>query len=187
MRRIGTTSENERSWAIDLISDINSYINGEDEESIIKHAGGEMSLSTGNGSLFPDILLFGDKGKTSVLQGWELKYPDTNIDDKELINNAKIKTYKIDNTEPVMASAKSTAGFNFRTAESFLNNINKKATSQTVDFSAYQSGTRVYHKKFGEGTINYVEPEGTDLKIDINFDKVGHKRLMAKFANLEIL
>ena len=91
MRRIGTTSENERSWAIDLISDINSYINGEDEESIIKHAGGEMSLSTGNGSLFPDILLFGDKGKTSVLQGWELKYPDTNIDDKELINNAKIK------------------------------------------------------------------------------------------------
>ena len=31
MRRIGTTSENERSWAIDLISDINSYINGEDE------------------------------------------------------------------------------------------------------------------------------------------------------------
>ena len=77
--------------------------------------------------------------------------------------------------------------FAFRTAESFLNNINKKATTQNVDFSAYQSGTRVYHKKFGEGTINYVEPEGTDLKVDINFDKVGHKRLMAKFANLEIL
>ena len=25
-----------------------------------------------------------------------------------------------------------------------------------------------------------------DLKLDINFEKVGHKRLMAKFANLEI-
>ena len=45
----------------------------------------------------------------------------------------------------------------------------------------------MYHKKFGEGTINYVETEGEDLKVDINFDKVGHKRLMAKFANLEIL
>ena len=42
-------------------------------------------------------------------------------------------------------------------------------------------------KKFGEGTINKVEEEGEDYKIDINFDKVGHKRLMAKFAGLEII
>ena len=60
-------------------------------------------------------------------------------------------------------------------------------TNNNIDFSSYQSGARVYHKKFGEGTINYVEPEGEDLKVDINFDKVGHKRLMAKYANLEIL
>ena len=45
----------------------------------------------------------------------------------------------------------------------------------------------MYHKKFGEGTINYVEQEGDDLKVDITFDKVGHKRLMAKFAGLEII
>ena len=109
-------------------------------------------------------------------------------------NNGNIKTYKI--TEPQYATAAAsgvskgssgTTGFAFRTAESFLNNINKKATEQPIDFSAYQSGVRVYHKKFGEGTINYVEPEGSDLKVDINFDKVGHKRLMAKFANLEII
>ena len=37
------------------------------------------------------------------------------------------------------------------------------------------------------GSINKVEPEGEDLKVDINFDKVGHKRLMAKFANLEVI
>lgn len=106
-------------------------------------------------------------------------------------NNGSVKTYKV--TEPQYAAAASSAtkstgtGFAFRTAESFLNNINKKASGETSDFSAYQAGTRVYHKKFGEGTINYVEPEGTDLKVDINFDKVGHKRLMAKFANLEII
>ena len=35
--------------------------------------------------------------------------------------------------------------------------------------------------------INYVEKEGEDLKVDITFDKAGHKRLMAKFANLEII
>ena len=105
-------------------------------------------------------------------------------------NNGNIKTYKV--TEPQYAASaasttKKTEGFSFRTAESFLNNITQKDTNKNIDFSAYQSGSRVYHKKFGEGTINYVEPEGEDLKVDINFDKVGHKRLMAKYANLEIL
>ena len=77
--------------------------------------------------------------------------------------------------------------YQFRTAESFLNNLNKKNQSKGIDLSQYQAGTKVYHKKFGEGIINYVEPEGDDLKVDINFDKFGHKRLMAKFANLEII
>ena len=107
-------------------------------------------------------------------------------------NNGNIKTYKT--TEPQYATSAAgvqknsgTTGFAFRTAESFLSNIGKKLNNSNIDFSAYQSGVRVYHKKFGEGTINYVEPEGEDLKVDINFDKVGHKRLMAKFANLEVL
>ena len=79
-------------------------------------------------------------------------------------------------------------GFAFRTAESFLNNLGKKSASNNqVDLSKYEAGVRVYHKKFGEGTINKVEPEGEDLKVDISFDKVGHKRLMAKYANLEII
>ena len=42
-------------------------------------------------------------------------------------------------------------------------------------------------ERFGEGNISKIEPEGDDLKLDIQFDKVGHKRLMAKFANLEII
>ncbi len=81
---------------------------------------------------------------------------------------------------------KSAAGFAFRTADSFLNNLNKSAKT-SVDLSVYEAGKRVYHKKFGEGTINYVEQEGDDLKVDITFEKSGHKRLMAKFAGLEVL
>lgn len=56
-----------------------------------------------------------------------------------------------------------------------------------MDLSQYKAGVRIFHKKFGEGTISTVEPEGEDLKVDINFDKVGHKRLMAKYANLEVI
>ena len=115
-------------------------------------------------------------------------------------NSGNIKTYKIDTQkEPAVAASISSVGntkksntsngFMFRTAESFLNNLNNigKKSTQQVDLSKYEAGIRVYHKKFGEGTINSVEPEGEDLKVDINFDKVGHKRLMAKFANLEII
>jgi len=76
--------------------------------------------------------------------------------------------------------------FAFRTAESFLNNISK-AKEVATDLSKYRAGITVYHKKFGEGVINSVEQEGEDLKLDIHFEKVGHKRLMARFANLEII
>lgn len=105
-------------------------------------------------------------------------------------DNGNIKTYKIDKHEPAVAAASSNSnnnGFMFRTAESFLNNLTKKSTGTNVDLSKYKLGVKIYHKKFGEGIISNVEPEGDDLKVDINFDKVGHKRLMAKFANLEII
>lgn len=105
-------------------------------------------------------------------------------------DNGNIKTYKIDKQEPSVAAASSNSnnnGFMFRTAESFLNNLTKKSTGANVDLSKYKAGVKIYHKKFGEGIISNVEPEGDDLKVDINFDKVGHKRLMAKFANLEII
>ena len=77
--------------------------------------------------------------------------------------------------------------FSFRTAESFLNNLNTKKQENSIDLSLYRAGVTVYHKKFGEGVINHVEQEGEDLKLDIHFEKVGHKRLMAKYANLEII
>ena len=76
------------------------------------------------------------------------------------------------------------AAFSYRTADSFL----KKAVGDdTVDLNAFGVGVKVMHKKFGEGVITNAEPEEDDLKLDINFDKVGSKRLMAKFAKLEIL
>ena len=98
------------------------------------------------------------------------------------------KTYKfedLDTKNEKISVNNTNTGFAFRTAESFLNSL--KTTKEDIDISIYKAGQRVYHKKFGEGTINYVEKEGDDVKVDINFDKVGHKRLMAKFAGLQII
>ena len=77
--------------------------------------------------------------------------------------------------------------YQYRTAESFLNSIKQNNQTNDVDLSKYQVGQRVYHKKFGEGTITKLEQEGNDEKVDLEFDKAGHKRLMAKFAGLEII
>ena len=102
-------------------------------------------------------------------------------------NNGNIKTYKIDTKETAASASSASTGFAFRSAESFLNSLNKKTNEASVDLSQYKTGVRIFHKKFGEGVISNVEPENDDLKVDIQFDKVGHKRLMAKFANLEVI
>ena len=103
----------------------------------------------------------------------------------------KIKTYKIDNNNlkenSKVAANSINSGFQFKTAESFLNSLNNKKVNNEADISKYKEGQRIYHKRFGEGTINKIEEEGDDFKLDISFDKVGNKRLMAKFANLEII
>lgn len=99
----------------------------------------------------------------------------------------KVKTYKFDNVEKIPEVKEKVGAFQFRTAESFLNSLNKKTSDRQVDITKYKEGQRIYHKKFGEGTINKIEQEGEDYKLDIQFDKVGHKRLMAKFAELEII
>ena len=106
--------------------------------------------------------------------------------------NKNIKTYNIDTYKipTATASAKNnttstSTGFAFRTAESFLKGLGNNENK--IDVSQYQEGQRVYHKKFGEGVINKLEPEGDDFKVDISFDKSGNKRLMAKFAGLQII
>ena len=103
-------------------------------------------------------------------------------------NASKVNTYNVKKDMVAASSISFGEKVSFgRTAESFLNNLSKKTNNEQVDLSKYVSGIKVFHKKFGEGIITNTEPEGEDLKVDINFDKVGHKRLMAKFAKLEII
>lgn len=85
---IGVTY-NERSWAIDLIGHIKQVVSSNNRS--IKDAGGEQTIKTDGGSLFPDVLLFGDRATALILQGWELKMPDTKITDYAFCHNATQK------------------------------------------------------------------------------------------------
>ena len=108
------------------------------------------------------------------------------------VKGQTVKTFKM--SEEDKSAVAKTIGeqgtkseYQYRTAESFLNSIKQNNQTNDVDLSKYQVGQRVYHKKFGEGTITKLEQEGNDIKVDLEFDKAGHKRLMAKFAGLEII
>ena len=114
-------------------------------------------------------------------------FKDTNYTWTYGNNNGNVKTFKINQEEPVAVAASNKTGYNFRTAESSLSSLKKSNKNNNCDLSKYKEGQRVFTKKFGEGTISIIEPEGEDLKVDINFDKVGHKRLMAKYAGLEVI
>ena len=59
--------------------------------------------------------------------------------------------------------------------------ITKKPTEN------YNAGMKVSHKSFGEGVILSLKPMASDTMLEIAFDTVGTKKLMASFANLTIL
>lgn len=84
---------NERSWAIEIISQINVMVQGFHIK--IKRAGGESTLSVNKKSMFPDVLLFEDEGQTKILQGWELKMPDVLITDEAFIKDATRKAFAL--------------------------------------------------------------------------------------------
>ncbi|MBQ2422732.1 MAG: ATP-binding domain-containing protein, partial [Clostridia bacterium] len=58
----------------------------------------------------------------------------------------------------------------------------KKATAPKT---VYSVGERIKHKTFGEGMITSVIPMGNDSMLEIAFDSVGTKKVMANFAKLE--
>jgi len=48
-------------------------------------------------------------------------------------------------------------------------------------------GTAVLHDKFGQGVVIGREGSGEKLMVTIRFERVGTKKIMTKYASLEIL
>lgn len=93
--------KNERSWAIEIISQINSIADNYD--LIIKRAGGESTISQkGKNSMFPDVILYENKELTSIVQGWELKMPDVPINDETFVKDAQRKARALNLTSTVI-------------------------------------------------------------------------------------
>ena len=62
---------------------------------------------------------------------------------------------------------------------------NKAKSNTKAEAVEYTAGERVMHNSFGEGTVLSVKKMSNDSMLEIAFDKVGTKRLMANFAKLK--
>jgi hypothetical protein len=85
---------NERAWAGQIISWIKQAIN--DGTTLFQEATNDEGLKVTSGKTkFPDVLLFTDKISGVVFNGWELKFPDTEADDREMLENALEKAERM--------------------------------------------------------------------------------------------
>lgn len=63
-----------------------------------------------------------------------------------------------------------------------------KATASTNLFDTKLTvGNLVEHLRFGKGEVLKIEGTGSDTKAEIKFDKGGVKKLLLRFAKLEII
>lgn len=61
----------------------------------------------------------------------------------------------------------------------------KPAQKKPQSSASYKVGDMVLHKVFGKGMITSAEPMGNDTMLEVAFDKVGTKTLMANFCKME--
>ena len=76
--------------------------------------------------------------------------------------------------------------FEYKSQPKFDPFAKKKPVTQLTS-NHYQVGNTVYHKVFGTGMVLSAAPMGSDTMLEIAFDKVGTKTLMANFAKMEII
>ena len=76
--------------------------------------------------------------------------------------------------------------FEYQPQQKFDPFAKKKPVTQPTT-NKYSVGNTVYHKVFGTGMILTATPMGNDTMLEIAFDKVGTKTLMANFAKMEII
>jgi DNA helicase-2/ATP-dependent DNA helicase PcrA len=62
-----------------------------------------------------------------------------------------------------------------------------KSATIKVNETGLALGQRVFHQKFGEGTVTATEGSGDHARIQVNFKHAGSKWLVKAYANLEVL
>ena len=65
--------------------------------------------------------------------------------------------------------------------------VGQSSTKASESVSSLSTGDKVQHDKFGRGVVTAIEGDKGNLKATINFEGVGPKKLLLKFAKLRLL
>ena len=98
----------------------------------------------------------------------------------------------VEQTEPVVVVCNPEIVENARpkarlmtSAKAFSTNAEPNVNTNSSGSVSFKAGDTVQHKTFGQGVVLSAQTVGNDTLLEIAFDKVGTKKLMAKFANLD--
>ena len=61
------------------------------------------------------------------------------------------------------------------------------AQKSTAEVFQLSTGTKVEHQRFGKGVVVAIEGQGNDKKATIKFAHQGEKKLLLRFAKLNVL
>ena len=115
---------NERDWAGQLISWIKSAI--DKKTTVFQDATNDTGVKMKSGrTKFPDILLFVDKTSGVIFNGWELKFPDTAVDDTVMLENALEKAHKLNSDSFVTWNGAEAIIWHIDDKEYTLDNLSK--------------------------------------------------------------
>lgn len=115
---------NERDWAGQLISWIKSAIDR--KTTVFQDATNDTGVKMKSGrTKFPDVLLFVDKTSGVIFNGWELKFPDTAVDDAVMLENALEKAQKLHSDSFVTWNGAEAIIWHINDEEYTLDNLSK--------------------------------------------------------------
>jgi len=149
---------NERSWAGHIISWIKESINN--GSTIFQEATNDEGLKvTGGKTRFPDVLVFIDKTAGIVFNGWELKFPDTLSDNKEMLINALEKAQFLKSDSFVTWNANQAIIWGITDATYDLEHL--------YEIKRYEASKNVTKRSDIDNRVSYLKHE-TELKETLN-------------------
>jgi len=93
---------------------------------------------------------------------------------------------KIRFKKPIQKKKPKPAGIKISTPKN-LKPLSSSKTNTNLFDSKLMVGNVVNHQRFGKGKVLKIEGKGADTKAEINFEKGGIKKLLLRFAKLEVI
>lgn len=116
------------------------------------------------------------------------------VDKKYLAVSQPVRSSGVVRTEapvrpqfPTFSRTDRSTNHNVQSTPSRLQRIpSTRHQTATTSGGGFATGQRVVHDRFGEGVIVGMEGSGDSLSAIVNFDAVGQKKLLLKFARLQL-